>query len=271
MSTLITSEVEAIYFNVDNMDRDLGIEYLTAESCAFSMRVLCDLNEDGVALIKDFFGAEPVQPNWNSRVADKPAVRSIMLTPFAFTDLWIHGMLRKGATVLRFKPGRFHTPACALLNATEADIATYRAELGEWLAEIITKDTTTAPLVPPSQNIGISVTPEADGLRQVCALDNAGRAIVNQCFGVQAGETILLTQEMLVDAYCFAMLQSGWTVVRFNPGQKPRARGFWTPTQEEFSAYQAEHNEVINRIYRPPTHSCHVAGRNVHQFSGRVA
>lgn len=77
--------------------RDLqgyGINALTGEACAYSMRTLCDLNEDGVDLIRDFFGMQiaraPVDQfsaNWNSTVDGKPAVASIMLVHELFAPL----------------------------------------------------------------------------------------------------------------------------------------------------------------------------------------
>jgi hypothetical protein len=91
----------------------IGIEPLTGEACAYSMRVLCDLNEDGCKLIADFFGlrlpyrpmpldhrateteiaaykkamdkfeaerAAMFHPQCNSSVDGKPAVASVMLS-----------------------------------------------------------------------------------------------------------------------------------------------------------------------------------------------
>lgn len=61
--------------------KQFGIGYLTGESCAYSMRMLCDVNEDGQALLADFFGMSGIQldKNWNSTVGDKPAIGSILL------------------------------------------------------------------------------------------------------------------------------------------------------------------------------------------------
>ena len=59
-----------------------GIEALTGESCAFCMRLLCDLNEDGVALMRAFLGLSAdtrLSRNWNSTVDGKPAVASVLL------------------------------------------------------------------------------------------------------------------------------------------------------------------------------------------------
>lgn len=59
--------------------RPLGINCLTGESCAYALRVLCDLNEDGAALIREYLGVAMLAHNWNSTVNDKPAVASVML------------------------------------------------------------------------------------------------------------------------------------------------------------------------------------------------
>jgi len=77
--------------------RDLakyGIGSLTGEACAYSMRLLCDLNEDGVKLIQDMLGmpvsirslsegssadAGPFARNMNTRVNDKEAIASTVL------------------------------------------------------------------------------------------------------------------------------------------------------------------------------------------------
>lgn len=67
-----------------------GINVLTGESCAYSMRLLCDVSQDGADLLCDFFGL-PIdtafQKNWNSTVGDKPAIGSIMLSRGVFDDL----------------------------------------------------------------------------------------------------------------------------------------------------------------------------------------
>lgn len=67
-----------------------GINPLTRESCAYSQRILCDLNEDGVKLIEDFLG-NTVEikkgTNWNSKVAGKEAIASIMLPVTTLREL----------------------------------------------------------------------------------------------------------------------------------------------------------------------------------------
>ncbi len=91
--------------------RHFGINTLTGESCAYSMRILCDMNEDGIALIREFFGMEmPENPRvqfankWNSTVEGKPALVSIMLSRGIFADLCRFALLRSGAPFIVQSP-----------------------------------------------------------------------------------------------------------------------------------------------------------------------
>ncbi len=75
---------------------ELGITALTGEACAYSMRLLCDVNQDGVELINKAFGmtlsihtdvdhagnaiTSCMMRRHNSQVNGKPSVASIMLT-----------------------------------------------------------------------------------------------------------------------------------------------------------------------------------------------
>lgn len=82
--------------------QDFGVNMLTGEACAFSMRVLCDLNEDGASLIRDFLGLghgttrEVFAENWNSTVGDSPAIASVMLTREVIPALIRFAMFRQG-------------------------------------------------------------------------------------------------------------------------------------------------------------------------------
>lgn len=66
-----------------------GVSILTGEACAYGHRLLCDLNEEGVQLLSDYLGIQPTAfyKNWNSKVNNKPAVASIMLSRDVFQDL----------------------------------------------------------------------------------------------------------------------------------------------------------------------------------------
>lgn len=69
---------------------ELGINPLTGEACAFSMRVLCDLNRDGAELVKRYLGlplSADLHENWNSMVDGKPAVACIMMDRAMFDPL----------------------------------------------------------------------------------------------------------------------------------------------------------------------------------------
>lgn len=82
------------HINSWNDLQQYGINPLTGEACAYSIRLLCDLNEDGVDLVRDFFGMQIVlnpavqfAANWNSSVEGKQAIASIMLPRSIFPDL----------------------------------------------------------------------------------------------------------------------------------------------------------------------------------------
>ena len=79
-----------------------GINSLTGEACKYSMRLLCDLNDDGVDLVLDLFGlphGETVfAKNWNSMVGNKDAVASVMLPRTVFDTLALFALFRSGVT-----------------------------------------------------------------------------------------------------------------------------------------------------------------------------
>lgn len=70
--------------------RRYGLNYLTGEACAFGMRGLVDLNDEGVSLMSAFFGGTVtfrLGSNWNSKVDGKPAVASVLLTHDMLFDI----------------------------------------------------------------------------------------------------------------------------------------------------------------------------------------
>jgi len=88
-----------------------GINPLTGEACAFSMRTLCDLNIDGITLLQDFLGLLPLDynalnehryfpRNWNSSVNGKPAIASCMLSRFMLKDLYRFILYKEGWEVV---------------------------------------------------------------------------------------------------------------------------------------------------------------------------
>lgn len=86
-------------FNSDSGLRRLGIEFLTGEACAFNMRLLCDLNESGCDLLRDYYGLPydaKFAPPMNSRVNDQPSVASTMIERNAFPALIRFALFRQG-------------------------------------------------------------------------------------------------------------------------------------------------------------------------------
>lgn len=80
---------------------DIGINPLTGEACAYSMRTLCDLSQEGANLVADYLGIltypGPVfTKNWNSMVGHSMAVGSVMLEHTAFGPLMRFALFRKG-------------------------------------------------------------------------------------------------------------------------------------------------------------------------------
>lgn len=76
-----------------------GINPLTGEACRLSLRLLCDLNEEGRALMAEYLGVKPegFAPNWNSAVAGEPAVASVMLHRDSFKQLTEFALFHTGA------------------------------------------------------------------------------------------------------------------------------------------------------------------------------
>lgn len=76
-----------------------GITGLTGESCAYSLRMLCDVSEEGKALLADFFGMPEIilARNWNSFVGSQPAIGSIMLPHDIVKKLAQFAFFRQGA------------------------------------------------------------------------------------------------------------------------------------------------------------------------------
>lgn len=77
----------------------LGVNCLTGESCRYSMRLLCDLNQAGRELMVDYLGlgAGPLARPWNSAVDGKPSVASIMLHCESLPQLAKFALFRAGA------------------------------------------------------------------------------------------------------------------------------------------------------------------------------
>ena len=77
-----------------------GINPLTGEADAYSRRLLCDLNQEGIILLTAYLGfahtkaAEQAFPaNMNTTVGELPAVASCMLARAVLPDLMIFALL----------------------------------------------------------------------------------------------------------------------------------------------------------------------------------
>jgi hypothetical protein len=88
--------------------REFGIMALTSEACGLGMRVLCDLTEAGVQLIRDFLKVEPTSDNWNQGDPENPNVKSIMLPHILFRELWIFGHIKRGTKYVFLGGHVFH-------------------------------------------------------------------------------------------------------------------------------------------------------------------
>jgi hypothetical protein len=78
--------------------RQFGIANLTGEACAYSMRQLCDVNEDGKELLEAYFGVQlQLADNYNSSVNGKPSIGSLMLNSFSSQDIAQFAFFRAGA------------------------------------------------------------------------------------------------------------------------------------------------------------------------------
>ena len=67
-----------------------GVNLLTGEADRLSFRILCDLNEDGCALVSDYLGQPrdtKYADNWNSTVNGQPAIGSVMLSADTLWEL----------------------------------------------------------------------------------------------------------------------------------------------------------------------------------------
>lgn len=72
-----------------------GLNCLTGEACAYSQRLLFDVNEAGKELLSAYLGMPYISlaPNWNSSVNGQDAVGSIMLTMASAWELAVFIML----------------------------------------------------------------------------------------------------------------------------------------------------------------------------------
>lgn len=80
-----------------------GIKPLTGEACALSLRHLCDVSEDGKALLSEYLGIPGLElaAPMNSSVGGQPSVGSLMLPLRAmFSALMQFAAFRAGALAI---------------------------------------------------------------------------------------------------------------------------------------------------------------------------
>lgn len=83
--------------------KPFGIDRLTGEACAYGMRQLCDLTEEGAALWREFLGlphGTTLADNWNSR-----GVASAMIPYDLLSQLSAFALLRDGACAVAVSTG----------------------------------------------------------------------------------------------------------------------------------------------------------------------
>jgi len=81
-----------IYYFSDGVDylKEAGIRQLTSEACAVSMRMLCDVTQEGKELLENYFSANLTL---NDSMNGRGAVGSILLDHEMFTRLFLYKLL----------------------------------------------------------------------------------------------------------------------------------------------------------------------------------
>ncbi|WP_144106774.1 hypothetical protein [Paraburkholderia sp. BCC1886] len=98
--------MDSIHINNWQDLQHFGINALTGEACAYSTRILCDVNAEGCALLLDYFGLPPqgiVSRPWNARVKDEPAIGSFMLHRHSLRQLAEFALLRMEAKAIVYR------------------------------------------------------------------------------------------------------------------------------------------------------------------------
>lgn len=87
--------------------KEFGIEHLTGESCAISLRILYDLTAQGVAHIENALSikiADDSPRNWNSKVGNIKAVKSIKMSHNQAHDVLICILATQWDVVIEYRP-----------------------------------------------------------------------------------------------------------------------------------------------------------------------
>lgn len=140
-----------------------GIQPLTSEACAYGMRILCDLSEEGIALVASFLGLQHVElkdrtlrtfpPPMNSRVDDKPAAASCMLDRDVFPRLMLFALWRAGAQTIVQHAERSFTGIMGPADPEYKYLQEYLRKGSAWCAKagvVIHRD----PRVPGQSAVG---------------------------------------------------------------------------------------------------------------------
>lgn len=99
---IVKKDIE--FHNMHDLEK-FGVNPLTGEACAFSLRMLCDLNQEGKDLMEEFLGGAFVTAsNWNSMVNGKKAIRSIMISKSTFQDLYKYICWKNGCEYIVIDP-----------------------------------------------------------------------------------------------------------------------------------------------------------------------
>ena len=83
--------------------RQFGINVLTGEACAYNLRLLCDVSEEGREAALEWLGLPhdtKLAAPWNSTVDGRPAVGSIMLDRNAWERVGQFLLFRAGALAI---------------------------------------------------------------------------------------------------------------------------------------------------------------------------
>lgn len=80
--------------------KHFGVNLLTGEADAYSLRLLCDLSREGVELLTTYLGLLPSQAafpsNMNGRVGEVEAVASVMVARTMLPGLTVFALLHVG-------------------------------------------------------------------------------------------------------------------------------------------------------------------------------
>lgn len=86
--------------------KELGVNPLTGEACAYGQRILCDVSERGRDLLGKFLGIStvplPVEESWNQKVGEDDAIGSVMLTVSVLEELAVFALFEQGYYAVLF-------------------------------------------------------------------------------------------------------------------------------------------------------------------------